>query len=269
MAIPSRLPNAPLAEVVFEMRWRLVGADGVPPPFCLDPGYFVLADRFAHAAQRSGFSVVREVRAPHEILAHVVAHRFYRSSDRNFPLWQIGPGLFAANESTEYEWSSYKQHVLEGARSLVSSYPQMHGFSIRPNRLELRYINIFDRTLVNTVDPIEFANHALNLTVIQPERILEAVGKLEPINSARVAFTCPIKQERDTTLQLEYGSAVRHGEPVVRMEQRIVKEKKDVIAVKRGERFLRDLGAWLERAHNVTSPLFRSVVQAEVLEKFK
>jgi len=57
----ERLPNAPLAEVVFEIRWALQREETMPPPLRVDPGFGVLADSFTDScstrvdADRAGF----------------------------------------------------------------------------------------------------------------------------------------------------------------------------------------------------------------------
>jgi hypothetical protein len=50
-----QLPNAPLVEVVFELRWKLKG-EGIPEQLMYDPGYHVMADEFLSQAPRLDFS---------------------------------------------------------------------------------------------------------------------------------------------------------------------------------------------------------------------
>ena len=53
----AKLPSAPLAEVVFEMRWALQGPPELPVQLLSDPGYYVLADAFGREVAKDGFSV--------------------------------------------------------------------------------------------------------------------------------------------------------------------------------------------------------------------
>src|SRR6516165_9337395 len=92
--LSDRLPNAPLAEVVFEMRWRLQGN----PPFVSDPGILPLTSSFTRRAEKIGFPAVKDLARPEEIIGHSVSRRFYPAPDASFPILQIGPGVFASNQ---------------------------------------------------------------------------------------------------------------------------------------------------------------------------
>ena len=57
----SFLPNAPLVEVFFELRWKLQGDAQTPLPFLVDPGYQILVGNFIADAMKYGFTVVKEI----------------------------------------------------------------------------------------------------------------------------------------------------------------------------------------------------------------
>ena len=119
-----RLPNAPLTEVVFEMRWGVMPAPDVPPPFSLDPGNPSIVDTISRFARQNGFDRHEDLRQPvYGGLAHGVSRRFYQGDDR-FPLLQIGPGIFAANYSPQYEWESFRTLAEKGRAHFLSNYPK-------------------------------------------------------------------------------------------------------------------------------------------------
>jgi len=52
--------------------------------------------------------------------------RFYRAEDQNFPILQIGPGIFAANQSSEYDWESFRKLTREGVEILLRESELTH-----------------------------------------------------------------------------------------------------------------------------------------------
>ena len=111
--LKSHLPNAPLTEVVFEMRWALEDRGKGVSTSSSDPGYPLLVDNFSVAAKKYGLNF--ELRMDREgiMAAHSIGYRYRKGKEQLFPIWQIGPGIFASNDSTTYEWESYKNLTLE------------------------------------------------------------------------------------------------------------------------------------------------------------
>ena len=115
-----KLPNAPLLEVIFELRWALEGAENLPVQLRQDPAYPLLAYEFTEKAKLHGFVHRREIEGfPTGPLGHKVHYRYNENENAPFPIWQIGPGVFAYNESTEYEWKSYRVALRRALRSFL------------------------------------------------------------------------------------------------------------------------------------------------------
>src|SRR5262245_8926214 len=143
------LPNAPLVEAVFEFRWALAGPQELPPIVRTDPAYWATRDEFTIKARKMGFGTTREMAGPQEVPGgHTVGRRFYIAEGQEFPLLQIGPGIFASNQSAEYEWQGFKKQTLRGLDALLTSYPSLPSISMTPTYLELRYIDAFDASLL-------------------------------------------------------------------------------------------------------------------------
>jgi uncharacterized protein (TIGR04255 family) len=107
-----RLPNAPLAEVVFELRWILEQGP-IPGPYMnFDPMLIPLLQKFSVAMENSGFSHKQDFAHPAQTTPYGVVRRFYKNDESPFPIVQIGAGIFATNESTQYEWRTFKAQVL-------------------------------------------------------------------------------------------------------------------------------------------------------------
>src|ERR687896_366249 len=97
------LAKAPLAEVVFELRWRLPGGDSVPAALRTDPGMLPLLEGFSDRLSRMGFASVTNISPPQQTAAFSITRRFKKNSDDHFPVFQIGVGILAMNEGPSYE----------------------------------------------------------------------------------------------------------------------------------------------------------------------
>lgn len=268
MTSPSRLPNAPLAEVVFEMRWPVVADANVPPPLHKDPGYDVLSREFPDVAKKKGFGHVVNMATGGIPAAHSVGYRYFQAPDKKFPIWQIGPGIFAANESSAYEWQSFRKMALGGVSVLISSYPKMKSFALIPNYFELRYIDIFDKDLMGTVDFIEFVNAATTFEIKVPRFFEEHNETLRP-EAGRIIYAFQVKGAKNTIFRFEIGSAERDGVETVRLESKVISKDLKLSATPASKDFLKKLQKWLDDARGLTSPFFKSFIRREVMEKFR
>jgi uncharacterized protein (TIGR04255 family) len=114
----SKLPNAPLVEVIFEVRWNIEGQEE------LAVYQYLQGDLYAEVKKDYPF---REALVPPEVplnlfLQHAPTHRF-RTKEGGYPLLQIGLGLFTVNTNDgAYEWTDYQQRCLESLDLLSSVY---------------------------------------------------------------------------------------------------------------------------------------------------
>jgi uncharacterized protein (TIGR04255 family) len=98
--------------------------------------------------KRHGYGFFRDMSPPLETGAYGVARRFFKSPDSPFPIMQVGPGSLATNESSLYEWNTFKTQIGVGLCTLFDSYPQITFFKLEPSLVELRYIDVFDKSLL-------------------------------------------------------------------------------------------------------------------------
>ena len=165
----ARLPKAPLAEVVFELRWKLQGPPDSPPVLKADPGLLPLLDNFTNRMKKAGFGFSREMSPPLQTGGYGVARRFYKSSDSPFPIMQVGPGIFATNESSLYEWSAFKAQINVGLGAILDSYPKLGFYKLEPSYVELRYIDVFDGSLLGKATLFDFAERGTSLKFQLPK----------------------------------------------------------------------------------------------------
>jgi hypothetical protein len=262
-----RLPNAPLVEAVFELRWTLAGHPGTPSH--TDPGFFPMRESFTKNIARLGFVEVRDTVGPQDFLAgNAVARRYFLAKDREFPLMQMGPGIFASNQSSEYTWPSFKKQVLDGVSTAINSYPLLPNFPLTPNYLELRYIDAFDASLVETTDLVRFLEPATTMKLEYPP-FLSSRERFGDRLEGRVQLQTVAKGWKASQFAFDLASA-RHGEePIVRLESKVMTTAGGAPKLTRPQAFLSELGKWLEFAHGITSPFFKGFMKPPVMEKFK
>lgn len=260
-----RLPNAPLAEVVFELRWSLVGDPGLPLPLHTDPGLLPALSMFTVEAAKLGFSATRDMSRPQETGGYGIARRFYRSAEKPFPLLQLGPGIFASNQSVEYDFEGFKQQTLEGMDAFLRSYPSLSGYPLMPNQFELRYIDFFDKSLLGTTDLFKFLEQGSTLGVKLPPILQQSTFGGEV--SGRLLCSVPVRSQPNTVFSFDVGSAKKDKDDVIRLETKVVTKPGTTKAAQNSD-LVHWVSEWLENAHGLTSPFFKGFVQPKLMEKF-
>lgn len=259
------LPNAPLTEVVFEFRWQLVGGADIPDPFKMDPGFHVLADKFSSMVTKLGFGHFKKMSVDPSTVAYSIDRRFYRSENEPFPLMQIGPGIFAVNDSSGYKWSSYRDLCLSGLKNLLTAYPSMESFTIKPNYLELRYIDNFDADLISGKDFLEFLNENTNIQIAHPTT---GIKLLESVSAGQLALNFKTKLPKDGTFSMMVGSAKRDGHPTIILQTKVVSAAESLPSCKTSVDQTKFVRKWLDDAHAVTSSYFKGFVQKQLMQQF-
>ena len=263
--VGTLLPNAPLTEVVFEFRWRLIGDAGVPDPFRMDPGFHVFAEKFSNSVAKLGFAHSKKMSADPSPPGYSVDRRFYRSDDKPFPILQIGPGIFAANESTEYDWHSYREMSIVGLKHVLSAYPKMDTFKVEPNYLELRYIDTFDADLVSGKDFLTFLQENTTISVNHPALVS---ASLEAVSAGQLALNFKTKLPKNGTFAMMIGTAKRDGIPSIIMQTKVISKGDPLPAGKSTADQIKFVKKWLDDSHAVTSSYFKGVIEPSLMRKF-
>jgi uncharacterized protein (TIGR04255 family) len=266
----SRLPNAPLAEVVFELRWALQGAENMLPVLYSDPGLIPLIEKFTSRIRRAGFPVLKDMTRPQETGAYGVVRRFYKDGESAFPIVQIGPGIFASNQSSDYEWSLFKKQTLAAMHHVLSSYPSLDGFPLRPTQIELRYIDVFDKSLLGKAALFHFSEHGTSLKFVLPSMLTDPkIFAGDP--GGRFVFQGNLKLRKDSIFVVDMATGRNNvrNDDIIRLESKVVSKDGGVPKLRNASQFITEVGKWLEFAHGITSPFFRSFVSPAIMAKFE
>lgn len=269
-AKPPKLKNAPLAEVVFEARWALDDQSGPIPQLRTDPGYSVLASNFTDWAKRQKFAAVEKVGGQQigsmTTLGWTIDRRYRKSADSPFPLWQIGPGIFAANDTSSYEWRTYKRHALQGLSGVLANYPDLRADKLQPLSMELRYLDIFSAEIIDGRDFVKFANEGTHFG-ISPSSFLLDRRVFSGLKSGRLLLQFHVKSMKHTTFSVDLVTVrLGNGVEAIRLESKVHTSEQGMPRRSAMKAFA---GRWLESAHDITSPFFTSVIRPELMTRFK
>jgi uncharacterized protein (TIGR04255 family) len=260
----SQLPNAPLAEVIFELRWNLPGMN-TPDPFKNDPGYYVFVDKFVGHAKAQGFGFVRLMSTQMPVVAHSIERRFSRTENDLFPLLQTGPGILAVNESANYRWDAYRDLCVSSVKQLFGSYPSMSDFALQPISLELRYIDSFNNDAQSSRDVINFLERDTIVSINAPRFV---AGNLAKLNASALALKYSVDSMDDTNFHVNIGNGTANGVDCINLTSRVLSNISSPAKFLSGGSPALLVRDGLESAHAVTSPFFKEFVKPHLMDKF-
>jgi uncharacterized protein (TIGR04255 family) len=132
-----KLPNAPLKEVIFEVRWPLLDSD---QGFMIDEGFELASGRLSSLVEKK-FPVNRRVKPaelPEQFLPYQVIHQYW-TDEETWPVLQLGPGIFTINYTDKaYEWDELRNLINDGVKWLSKAYQN----ELNINFASLNYIDI-------------------------------------------------------------------------------------------------------------------------------
>lgn len=100
----SKLPNAPLQEVIFEIRWALM--PGKESGQIIDEGFELASGRLSTILEER-FPYYKRIisqNIPDQLMHYNVVHQYW-SGENKWPVIQLGPGIFTINcTDEEYFW---------------------------------------------------------------------------------------------------------------------------------------------------------------------
>lgn len=242
----SKLPNAPLLEVIFEINWDITSkTDIVDFQYLHGDLYSKLKTKYAY----------RENLLPSEIPLDIVkgspVFRF-REKQGNYPLIQVGPGLISLNTiDDKYFWDKFRNESNEILNILNEIYPKYSELNISP---ALTYIDFFKYDKKKETS-LEFINSNFKLS-LNDIFMHKADSKLHDVN---FTFNYEVK-ENVVSLNLRNGKFENKNEGLV-LQTKIIGKKEKYNTEK--------LKEWLNTAHNLSSNMFKSLTAGKLYESFK
>jgi uncharacterized protein (TIGR04255 family) len=254
------LPNAPLVEVIFELRWQVVKTE--VGPFGYDPGFIPFATAFQSAISAAGFKTPERVAPTGPPVVHQVVFRYRQ--DEAVPLVQIGHGIFACNVSTEYEWMEFRKLISETASKFLASYPDTPLAPLVPCHLELRYVDVFNEALLGHASWQTFIAKSTKIG-FQSLKYLDDVA-ISGRDRGGLNLQYDLKDQALGRFEVQIANGEAAGTPGILMTSKVVKTHFD--AVLRSS--LHDLVLeWADGAHDVTHNFFEACIDDALMAKFR
>ncbi len=237
----SKLPLAPLIEVLFELRWQIHGAKEMEEIQYLHGDLFPLLKKnfpFRETIQN----------LPLELALNVPTHRF-RAAENDYPLVQVGPGLVTVNTiDSKYYWDEFEALILE----VVSKLSEVYTFSAGNNmRLVLQYIDLLEFNFEKS-DILSYLNQYLNIKIEQSfyrgisKNLILGLGFKNDLGSLNVNIS------RGKNSKGVDGIAIHTNlmSDPIQFEQSQIKD-------------------WIGKAHELCSSSFKEMTKGSLYESFK
>ncbi len=246
----SKLKNAPLKEVIFDIRWNLDIDDDTNKFY--DANFDLALGKF-HNTIKKEFSKIERIVPPFipkEFANYIPQFRF--SKETTYPLIQLGEGVLSINDNDiNYEWkNNFSPLIRDTLTKLCNSYEK----SLTFNRVSLRYIDAVNLSDIESKNFPKFLAEKLNYEI---KKSFESPGELSSFNYNEI-----FKLPGGDNLQLVFSSGVdKETQAPQIIWQYIV--FKDV------EQSQQDVFIWLDKAHKVTSDLFITMLNQDFYASFK
>lgn len=244
-----KLPNAPLQEAIFEMRWPLQPDDSgrqlVDADYPLALGKFqeALKNDFPHHISKFPQDI------PAQLLTYQTVHQFWQQN-KKWPVIQLGPGIATLNDTDEnYEWeNTYLPNIQRVLDALTRGYGKLT-FSM----LSLRYVDVVLASDYKTDRWESFLHNSLNFTF---ENQFDTRGKLKNFN-----FMQAFDLEEQGLLNVSFRNAQNDKQEDIFVWQIAVEKNTNTDQ--------KDVLNWLNEAHKHTSDLFKEICKDEFYASFK
>ncbi len=240
----SRLPNAPLVEVVFELRWQIQDkSDLLSFQYLFGDLYSELKNKYP----------VRESLTPPEIPLDVFINQpiyRYRIEKEKYPLYQIGPGILTVNTIDEvYFWDDFYKSSEEILDTFIGIGSFDKELKFKPSLLYFDFFP-FDFSSDNVHD---FLNEKFNITFKQ-----NFMDESIPTN-LNLGFYYKTKIG-DIATTFQKGKNNKKNDGIV------LRTKIDGLSYKLNKN---DLLKWINDAHKLSSQSFKELTKGKLYETFK
>lgn len=252
----KELKNKPLVEAILEVRWKLDGDSTTPQT---DPHYKILLGRLFDRLQKDypEHEQLPTANIPDELAAYIVQHRF-RVKANEWPLVQVGPGIFTVNSTADYKWENFRPRVVAAIGTLYDAHPKRNDLKI--TNLILRYIDAEDFSY-RTENTLEFLRKNLKLDIRLPDNLFVDTGiEKKPYSfTYQSSFKCETPQG---LISIRFATGQKNNEPAVVWETTVESVGNDL------PQMPTSFEDWLNAAHKITDDWFFKMIAGEFERRF-
>jgi len=238
----SKLANAPLVEVIFELRCKI-------EPSEFETIQYLQADLYPHIREQYPYREALES-LPIQYGINLPSHRFRREI-KGYPLVQVGPGMISVNTTDEtYFWDKFESEIsnVVGKLNQVYSFKESHN----PQAI-LQYID-FIKFDFEKNDILDFLKKKLHISINHEQPFYKPTINAFNLNYG-FQYKDPLGQ---LVFQISRGTNPRHGDGIAiqsSLSNRVVPKQKEI-------------GEWLNKSHELLSSMFKSMTSGELYNSF-
>lgn len=240
----SKLSEAPLIEVIFELRWNSTTTESLTKyQYIHGDLYSEIKDSYKYRESL----IPNEI--PSEVYVNMVAHRF-RKSQNEYPIIQIGPGVLTVNTIDDiYVWENFENEILNVVDKFLKVYPFQKSVTVQP--------------ILQYIDFLEFNFAKENVYYFLRDKLHIEVNQ---------SFFIPEGNPKSINLSFAYNTNI--GELVIAFNQGKNKMDKEGIMIRtmiRAEAIQplsEEIALWLNAAHEFCSQLFKDMTEGVLYKSF-
>lgn len=238
----SRLPNAPLLEVIFELRWAVTNQDDLKKYQYLSGDLYSLL--------KKSYPIREPLASPEfpvDFLIGNPVHRFRREQN-NYPLFQVGPGVVTLNTTdANYDWDEYAEWANELVNAFFQVYPVGKSERFTP------ILSYYDFFKMSNTEVLDFVNTQLSIK-IHPE--------FYPTDSKPTGLNFGITY--DTHIG-KLSVTVNEGKNALKEDGLVTRIRLQQEPIEANSQLILN---WLYEAHVICSNVFKELTKGNLYESF-
>lgn len=239
----SKLPKAPLLEVIFEINWDITNTnDIIKFQYLHGDLYSILKNDYPK----------RENLVPAEIPIDIMKNKamFRFRKETGYPLVQVGPGVLTLNTTDDlYFWNDYREEITKVTNSLSEVFPEINQTNLI---LTLTYLDFFEID-TETENVIDYINNNLNLNVNQTF--------IENENTKEINLTFSYKISENTLILNLKNATVNNNKKGLILQTKLIGNKQIYTN--------KEQLNWLNEAHETCSNIFKKITTNDFYNSFK
>ena len=223
--MPTTFKNAPLVELIAELRWNPPMGDsagqqaaaGIAVHLDTSGQYETLYMQFGAIVATRGFNRFERVVPPgFPAIGYSPVYRYRKgTSEAGGALYQLGVGIFTANITPPYNsWEAFRPIVQEGVESLLDALERTPGMNKDFHGLSLRYIDAFKENLTGGRTANSFLPDVLQVRLSLPGALTRACTDMAGVKPT-LQLQIPIQLG---TMHLNLGDGKVAGEDAIIMD---------------------------------------------------
>ena len=240
----SKLPKAPLLEIIFEINWDITNKNDIVKFQYLHGDLFSnLKDKYPYREN------LLPPEVPLDIAKGMPVYRF-RKEKLGYPLTQIGPGILTYNTIDElYFWNDFKTEVKHLTNSFSEVFSEINNTNLF---LTLTYIDFFEIDF-NKQNLITFINENLSLNVNQ------SIINNKNTNAINLTLSYQI-EDNILSLNLRNGVVSNNKQGII-LQTKLIGKKQTYTN--------KEQAKWLNEAHETCSSIFKKITTDKLYSSFK